>query len=60
MTKLDKGEKSSSTSASENTHRVMVVESQGYPLGDKTPSTSVEDTAQYVPYKYPFKDESEG
>ena len=38
----------------------MVVELQVY-LGEKTPSTSVEDTAQYLLYKYtPFKDESEG
>ena len=38
----------------------MAVELQVYP-GDKTSSTSVEDTAQYLPYKYnPFKDESEG
>ena len=38
----------------------MVVELQVY-LGEKTPSTSVEDIAQYLPYKYtPFKDESEG
>ena len=28
----------------------MVVELQMYP-GDKTPSTSVEDTTQYLPYK---------
>ena len=38
----------------------MVVELQMYP-GDKTPSTSVEDIAQYLRYTYtPFKDESEG
>ena len=39
--------------------KTLVVELQVY-LGEKTPSTSVEDTAQYLPYKYTFKDESEG
>ena len=43
-----------------NKQKNMVVELQAY-LGEKTPNTSVEDTAQYLPYKYtPFKDESEG
>ena len=38
----------------------MVVELQVYP-GHKTPSSLVEDTTQYLLYKYtPFKDESEG
>ena len=38
----------------------MVVGLQVYP-GHKTPSTLVEDTSQYLPYKYtPFKDESDG
>ena len=36
----------------------MVLESQVYP-GDKTPSTSVENIAEYFPYNHtPFKDDT--
>ena len=52
--------KENSTSVLEKTHH-MVVELQAQP-GDKTLSTSVDDTAQqYLPYRYtPFQAESVG
>ena len=46
-------ENSTSGSEEEKKHVFLLLK---YP-GENTPSTSVEDTAQYLPYKYtPFKD----